>query len=50
MERNFDHFADCSMGDWGLCHTQTLVLEYIGEEDYLSKCVVIVLIHDVVSL
>ena len=50
MERNFDHFADCSMGDWGLCHAQTLVLEYIGEEDYLSKCVAIVLIHDVLSL
>lgn len=37
MEQNFDHGADCSMGDWGLCYTKTLTLEYIGEENYLSK-------------
>ena len=37
MENNFDHSADCSMADWGLCHTQTLMLDYTGVEDYLDK-------------
>ena len=37
MGENFDHGGDCSLADWGLCHTQDLVLEYQGEEDYLDK-------------
>ena len=37
MEENFDHSVDCSMGDWGLCHTQTLMLDYLGEEDWLDR-------------
>ena len=37
MGENFDHSADCSMADWGLCHTQDLILEYQGADDYLDK-------------
>ena len=37
MRKNFNHSADCSMGDWGLCHTQDLTLVYTGESDYLAK-------------
>ena len=36
MGQNFGHSADCSMGDWGLCHTQHLILEYRGAEDYVD--------------
>eukprot|EP00580_Thalassiosira_gravida_P009129 CAMPEP_0201628794 /NCGR_PEP_ID=MMETSP0493-20130528/3655_1 /ASSEMBLY_ACC=CAM_ASM_000838 /TAXON_ID=420259 /ORGANISM="Thalassiosira gravida, Strain GMp14c1" /LENGTH=816 /DNA_ID=CAMNT_0048099649 /DNA_START=1 /DNA_END=2451 /DNA_ORIENTATION=- len=34
MGKNFGHDADCSMADWGLCYTQTLTLEYLGDGDY----------------
>ena len=37
MQDNFDHGADCSMGDWGLCHTQTLIFDHLGDEAYLDK-------------
>ncbi|KAL9180069.1 hypothetical protein ACHAXT_008039, partial [Thalassiosira profunda] len=37
MGANFDHGEDCSLGDWGLCYTQTLTLEYAGASSYLDK-------------
>ena len=37
MGANFDHPEDCSLGDWGLCYTQTLTLEYTGATAYLDE-------------
>jgi hexosaminidase len=37
MGKNFGHDADCSMADWGLCYTQTLKIEYLGDGDYSNK-------------
>jgi len=37
MGDNFDHSADCSMGDWGLCHVQDLIVEYTGDEEYSNE-------------
>ena len=37
MGKNFDHNADCSLGDWGLCYTQALTIEYTGKEYYFFK-------------
>lgn len=37
MEKNFDHGVDCSMGDWGFCFTQTLMLDYLGDDNYVDK-------------
>ena len=37
MGKNFDHAADCSMAEWGICHTQTLIIDYLGDEDYFNK-------------
>ena len=37
MNENFDHGVDCSLADWQLCYTKTLMIEYIGDEDYTDK-------------
>jgi hypothetical protein len=37
MDKNFDHNANCSLGDWGLCYTKTVVIDYLGDEDYQDK-------------
>ena len=37
MQKNFEHNADCSAADWGLCHTQMLTLYYTGDKDYSNK-------------
>ena len=37
MGKNFDHDADCSMGDWGLCYTQSVMIDYRGTENYLNR-------------
>lgn len=37
MDKNFDHNVNCSLGDWGLCYTKTVVIDYLGTEDYLDK-------------
>ncbi|KAL7552772.1 hypothetical protein ACHAWF_018597 [Thalassiosira exigua] len=34
MGKNFDHGVDCPMADWNICYTQTLTLEYTGEDEY----------------
>ena len=34
MEKNYDHGVDCSLGDWGLCYTKTLIIDYVGQADY----------------
>ena len=37
MEDNFDHGVDCSLGDWGLCYTKTLMIDYLSDTGYLNK-------------
>ena len=37
MGDNFDHGVDCSLGDWGLCYTKTLMIDYLSETEYLNK-------------
>lgn len=40
MGDNFDHdggVVDCSLGDWGLCYTKTVVLEYGGGSNYFDE-------------
>lgn len=37
MGENFNHTADCSRADGGVCYTQTLTLEYTGDEHYSDK-------------
>ena len=37
MQENFNHDADCSFADWTLCHTQNLILDYWGNEDYSDR-------------
>lgn len=37
MDKNFDHGIDCSLGDWGLCYTKTLMIDYLGDADYGNK-------------
>jgi hypothetical protein len=37
MGENFDHGVDCSLGDWGLCYTKTLMVDYLGDADYAEK-------------
>jgi hypothetical protein len=37
MDKNFDHGIDCSLGDWGLCYTKTLMIDYLGGADYGNK-------------
>ena len=27
------------MAEWGICHTQTLIIYYLGDEDYFNKLV-----------
>ena len=41
QEANFDHGIDCAalMAEWGLCYSQTLSLEYLGDTDYVDRCV-----------
>eukprot|EP00956_Cyclotella_meneghiniana_P031677 scaffold83858_cov54-Cyclotella_meneghiniana.AAC.1 len=34
MEKNFDHGVDCSLGDWGLCYTKNVIIDYFGDLDY----------------
>jgi hypothetical protein len=36
MEKNFDHGVECSLGDWGLCYTKTVVIDYLGDADYTN--------------
>lgn len=40
MNKNFDHDVDCTLGDWGLCYTKTLTIDYAGDLDYVAKWVV----------
>lgn len=37
MNENFDHGVDCSLADWQLCYTKTLMIDYLGDEDYTDK-------------
>ena len=37
MNKNFDHDVDCTLGDWGLCYTKTLTIDYAGDLDYVAK-------------
>jgi hypothetical protein len=37
MEKNFDHGVDCSLGDWGLCYTKTVIVDYLGDAAYADK-------------
>ena len=37
MEKNFDHGVDCSLGDWGLCYTKNVIIDYFGDVDYSNK-------------
>jgi hypothetical protein len=37
MGENFDHGVDCSLGDWGLCYTKTLMVDYLGDANYAEK-------------
>lgn len=37
MGKNFEHGADCSRGDWGLCYTQEVMVEYTGDDDYVDE-------------
>ena len=37
MEKNFENDADCSMAEWNLCYTRTLMLDYSGDVDYTNK-------------
>ena len=37
MEDNFDHGVDCSLGDWGLCYTKTVMIDYLSDTGYLNK-------------
>jgi hypothetical protein len=39
MNKNFDHTSniDCSPGDWGLCYTKTLLIDYFGDNPYENK-------------
>jgi len=37
MGKNFDHGTVCSMGDCGLCYTQSVMIDYRGAENYLNR-------------
>jgi hypothetical protein len=37
MGENFDHGVDCSLGDWGLCYTKTLMVDYLSDANYTEK-------------
>lgn len=37
MEKNFDHGVDCSLGDWELCYTKNVIIDYFGDLDYSNK-------------
>ncbi len=37
MDKNFDHNVNCSLGDWGLCYTKTVIIDYVGDDDYHDK-------------
>ena len=37
MGKNFNQGDDCSMAEWGLCYTQTLTLEYSGDDYYSDE-------------
>ena len=37
MDKNYDHGVDCSLGDWGLCYTKTVMIDYLSEENYTNR-------------
>lgn len=37
MKQNFDHGVDCSLADWSLCYTKTLIVDYFGDAAYTYK-------------